>query len=136
MSLIASHVSELSEIGVQVSELSDIAVQVSDVSLSSSHFRRALTAMDDTAVNATAPDCLLMASMTMVLVLVTAKPEFPMMLVDTANVDVSVMVATPMAYLVAAMATVLVSLMAAAPMAYRRPLMAMELVLEIARGVD
>lgn len=40
------------------------------------------------------------------------------------------------AYLVAATAIELVSLMVAAPMAYRRPLMAMELVLEIARGVD
>ena len=76
--------------------------------------------------------------------------------VDTLTVDVSTISNAPNAYLVAAMDTellslismaadaylvaatamVLVSLMVAAPMAYRRPLMAMELVLEIARGVD
>ena len=89
MSLIASHVSGLSEIGVQVSELSDIAVQVSDVSLSSSHFRRALTTMDDTAVNAIAPGCLLVALTTRLLVPVTAKPELPTIDVATAIVDVS-----------------------------------------------
>jgi hypothetical protein len=92
----------------------------------------------------------------MALVATMSKPVLPMMLVDTLTVDVSTIANAPNAYLVAAMDTVLlsliamaadaylvaataivlVSLMVAAPMAYRRPLMAMELVLEIARGVD
>ena len=97
MSLIASHVSDWSEIGVQVSELSDIAVQVSAVSFSSSHFSLALTAMDDAAVNAIAPGCLLMASMTMLDRLEISNPVEPIMLVDTSIVDVSTIKAWPMA---------------------------------------
>jgi hypothetical protein len=87
------------------------------VSLSASHFSLALTAMDDVSVNAIAPGCLRCAFTTMTLVPVMAKPELPMMLVDTVSVDVSVMVAAPMAYLRPATAMVLVSLMAAAPTA-------------------
>ena len=73
--------------------------------------------MDDVSVNAIAPGCLRCAFTTMTLVPVMAKPELPMMLVDTVSVDVSVMVAAPMAYLRPATAMVLVSLMAAAPTA-------------------
>ena len=76
-----------------------------------------MTAMDDVSVKAIAPGCLRCAFTTKVLVPVMAKPEFPMMLVETVSVDVSVMVAAPMAYLRPFTAKVDVSLMAAAPTA-------------------
>lgn len=61
MSLIASHVSDVSEIGVQVSELSDIADQLSGVSFSSSHFSLALTDMDDVETIGTTAFCVVYA---------------------------------------------------------------------------
>ena len=84
--------------------------------------------MEDDAVNAIAPDCLLMALMAMVLASTIVNPVDPMIFVTTDKVDASTIKAWPMAYLTPPTDIVLVSLMLAWPMAYRTAAVAMVLV--------
>lgn len=128
MSLIASHVSDWSDIGVQVSALSDIALQVSAVSFSSSHFSLALTTIVDSEMISTLAFCLLVASTTISLLATIVSPLLPMILVDTLIDDASTISNAPNATLVALVAIVLLSLMVAAPITYRTAAAAMVLV--------